>query len=69
MAETEEARVARVVRLLPAKARKDVLLRLAGSIKSLESIVERGHVNDDVAVKLSVVVSGLRTARLLLDSA
>ena len=66
-AETEEARISRLVRNLPAKARKDVARRLAGAIAVLESVVQRQQVNDPVALTLQRVVSELRTARLLID--
>ena len=66
--ETEQERISRILRGLPVKRQEDAIKRLKGSIRSLEDIVQRGYVNDDVAAKLSMVVSELRTARLLLDA-
>ena len=67
-AETERARISQQTRHLPAKRQEDALRRLKCSIRYLEDIVRREHVSKDVAAKLSMIVSELRTARLLIET-
>ncbi|MCH8854121.1 MAG: hypothetical protein IID41_15940 [Planctomycetes bacterium] len=67
-AETEKARISRQTRHLPAKRKADALRRLKCSIRSLETIVRRGLVNEHVAVKLETIASELKTARLLIET-
>ena len=67
-AETERARISRVLRGLPVKRQEDALRRLKCSIRSLETIVRRGLVNEHVALKLETIAGEMKTARLLLEA-
>ena len=69
-AEARAARVARMVRRLPEKTRQDAVARLDAAIEALESMRqrwERERINGTLQAKLASVVSGLRTARLLIS--